>query len=385
VHESDRPSLRQIASAWLRLGVTGFGGPPAHIVLLRKLCVEDNSWIDQESFEHAVAATNLLPGPASTQLAIYLGWRLRATKGALVAGLCFILPGLTMILALAALLLEAGAPRWITGAAVGAGAVVPVVAVRAGADLALPSLRRWPKRTGPRARWLLWVLAGLFGCLFLGPALVLCLLACGIIEMCIELARAPRPPSGTFMLAPLLAVTPVLGGVAWLALKVGALSFGGGFVIVPLMQSQAVHTAHWMTESQFLAAVALGQLTPGPVVQTVAVVGWAAGGLGAALLAATIAFAPSFLFVIGLGSSFERLRTSRVAQGFMSGAGPAAIGAIFGSAVILCRGLGEVWQLPLLGLAVLWLLVLRRGPMSMLLFAALVGGILGALGAPLSF
>ena len=98
MHEGDRPSLRQIATAWLRLGVTGFGGPPAHIVLLRKLCVEDNSWIDQESFEHAVAATNLLPGPASTQLAIYLGWRLRATKGALVAGLCFILPGLTMIL-----------------------------------------------------------------------------------------------------------------------------------------------------------------------------------------------------------------------------------------------------------------------------------------------
>ena len=383
--QSDRPTLGQIAREWLRLGFTGFGGPPAHIVLLRKLCVEDHDWIDQESFEHAVAATNLLPGPASTQLAIYLGWRLRAARGALVAGTCFILPGLAMIIALAALLLDAGAPRWITGAAVGAGAVVPVVAVRAGLDLALPSLRRWPRRTGPRARWALWVFAGLVGCLFLGPTLVLCLLACGVVEMCIELARGRRPPTGTMVLAPLLAAVPALGGIAWLAIKVGALSFGGGFVIIPLMQSQAVHGAHWMTESQFSAAVALGQLTPGPVVQTVAVVGWAAGGLTAALLAALLAFAPSFLLVIGLGSSFERIRTSPVAQGFMSGAGPAAIGAIFGSGFLLLRGVGELWQLPLLFIAIVWLLLLRRGPMSLLLFAGAAGAVLGVLGVPLSF
>lgn len=381
----DQPSLRQIAVAWLRLGCTGFGGPPAHIILLRKLCVDDNAWVDHATFENALAATNLLPGPASTQLAIYLGWRLRAVRGALIAGTCFILPGLALIIVLAALLLDASAPQWITGAALGAGAVVPVVAARAGLDLALPSVRRWPRKRWPLVRWLLWLMAGLLGCLFLGPALVLCLLACGALELCIELARIRRPPDTTLAFLPVIAVVPALGGIAWLAIKVGALSFGGGFVIVPLMQAQAVHSAHWMTQSQFSAAVALGQLTPGPVVQTVAVVGWAAGGLTLAVVAAILAFAPSFILVMGLGRSFERIRTSPVAQGFMSGAGTAAIGAIFGSGILLLKGISELWQIPILALAVAWVLLLRRGTISILLTASVVGALCGVLGLPVRF
>ena len=174
-------------------------------------------------------------------------------------------------------------------------------------------------------------------------------------------------------------------GLTWLAIKVGALSFGGGFVIVPLMQADAVKVHHWMTAPQFLAAVALGQITPGPVVQTIAVVGYAAGGVAAALLAAAIAFAPSFLFIIFGGSSFERLRTSPTAQGFLAGAGPAAIGAIAGTAILLSHGIEHLWQLPLLFLAVIWLLLARRGTVSILLFSGFTGAILGILGVPLGF
>ena len=122
------PSLATIASLWLKLGATGFGGPSAHVALLRTMVVDQHGWISDEEFEHAVAATNLLPGPASTQLAIYCGWRLRRTLGALVAGTCFIVPGLILIIALAAALLSAGSPRWVSGAALGAGAAVPIVA-----------------------------------------------------------------------------------------------------------------------------------------------------------------------------------------------------------------------------------------------------------------
>src|SRR6185437_11385433 len=125
-----------------------------------------------------------------------------------------------------------------------------------------------------------------------------------------------------------------IGALAWTAFKVGALSFGGGFVIIPLMQGDAVHTYHWMTNPEFLDAVALGQVTPGPVVATVAAVGYGAHGLAGGLVAAAVAFAPSFTFVLVAGGRFERLRRSPAAQAFLAGAGPAAIGAIGGAAVL---------------------------------------------------
>jgi chromate transporter len=161
--------------------------------------------------------------------------------------------------------------------------------------------------------------------------------------------------------------------LAWVAFKVGALSYGGGFVIIPLMQSEAVGRYHWMSPGQFLNAVALGQITPGPVVQTVAVVGYAAAGLGGGLLAALIAFTPSFLFVLLGGPHLRRLRASRAVQAFLDGAGPAAIGAIAGSAITLGLALGHLWQLAVLAAAALWLLALRRGVVSALLGAALLG------------
>jgi len=380
------PSLATIASLWLKLGATGFGGPPAHVALLRTMVVDQHGWISDEEFEHAVAATNLLPGPASTQLAIYCGWRLRRTLGALVAGTCFIVPGLILIIALAAALLSAGSPRWVSGAALGAGAAVPIVALRAASDLAIPSFRRSKGFFGARARWLVWITIGFVACITLGSALVLALVLCGAFEVLIEWYRHRRTPRSTAMVLPMV-ITGVAAvpGLAWLAIKVGALSFGGGFVIVPLMQADAVKVHHWMTAPQFLAAVALGQITPGPVVQTIAVVGYAAGGVAAALLAAAIAFAPSFLFIIFGGSSFERLRTSPTAQGFLAGAGPAAIGAIAGTAILLSHGIEHLWQLPLLFLAVIWLLLARRGTVSILLFSGFTGAILGILGVPLGF
>ena len=141
------------------------------------------------------------------------------------------------------------------------------------------------------------------------------------------------------MLLPLVAGPAVAAGgllsVAWLAFKVGALSYGGGFVIVPLMQHDAVHTYHWMTSAQFLSAVALGQVTPGPVVQTVAVVGYAAAGVGGGLLASAVAFTPSFVFVLVGGPRFDQLRRNASIQAFLTGAGPAAIGAIAGATIPL--------------------------------------------------
>ncbi|MGH2834320.1 MAG: chromate efflux transporter [Solirubrobacteraceae bacterium] len=377
-----QPPLKEIAREWGRIGCLGFGGPPAHIALFRQLCVNEREWLSDEQFERAIAATNLLPGPSSTQLAIYCAWRLRGTVGALLGGLCFIVPGLILILALSVLFLSSSPPSWVKGAGLGAGAAVAAVAVSAGCDVAMPIWRRSARSA--RSRVLTYALAGAAGAALAGAWLVLVLLCCGVIE----LFWRWRPRRGVIALFgwPLLTIAGgapgAVGALVWTAFKVGALSFGGGFVIIPLMQSDAVSTYHWMSHSQFLNAVALGQLTPGPVVQTVAAVGYSAAGIGGGLLAAVVAFAPSFSFILLGAARFERLLLDHRVEAFLAGAAPAAAGAIIGSAIPLALAISETWQYPVLALAAV-LLLLRRGVVLTLLFAGAIGLLAGLLGAPL--
>jgi chromate transporter len=364
-------SLRLVAREWGRIGCIGFGGPPTHIALLREVCVERYGWIDAAGFEDSVAACNLLPGPASTQLAILSAWRLRGAPGALVGGLCFIVPGLLLILALAVLFLGGTPPTWVQGAGAGAGAAVAAVALHAGAGLVPPS---W-KRAASRYRWLGYVVAGGIAAALTGTYVALVLIACGLAEVAARRSGAARPLAAVSVL-PAAALTSAAPGLVWLAFKVGALSYGGGFVIVPLMQADAVDVHHWMTAGQFLNAVALGQVTPGPVVHTVAVVGYAAGGLAGGLLAAAVAFGPSFAFVLVGGRHFDRLRASARIRAFLDGAGPAAIGSILGASVPLARALQHGWQIGVLAAALASLLLLRRGVVLTLLAAAVVGAAL---------
>ncbi len=449
-------SLRTVVREWGRIGCIGFGGPPAHIALLRKLCVDDRRWLEAAEFEDAIAVCNLLPGPASTELAILCAWRVRGRLGALAGGAAFIVPGLIVILALSALFLATSPPTWVRGAGAGAGSAVAAVAVQAGWSLLVPSWRRAsgesgtpgatadpgpPGGLGPaggleapaarrpvtyrKARWAAYLAAGGLAAGTIGPWLVLVLLACGLIELAVRRrSRTRRPagrvpsgqgstgqgstgrgssgqgssgqglaglaPMGLLVKAALLGKTAagatvgagVLAAIAWVAFKVGALSFGGGFVIIPLMQADAVGR-HWMTNAQFLNAVALGQITPGPVVQTVAAVGYAAAGIPGGLLASLVAFTPSFVFVLAGARRFSKVRTNDKPQAFLDGTGPAAIGAILGSAYLLARALSQPWQLAILAAAVLLLLVVRRGVVATLLCAAVAGVIIVVAGAPL--
>ncbi|MDA8283164.1 MAG: chromate efflux transporter [Actinomycetota bacterium] len=379
-------SLATIVREWTRIGCIGFGGPPTHIALLRRLCVDERQWIPAREFEDGVAATNLLPGPASTQLAIFCAWRLRGTAGAVVGGLCFITPGLVLILVLAAVFLSSHPPEWILGAAAGAGAAVPAVAVNAASGLVPASWMRIGPRRGQHLRWLCYALAGGAAAAVVGPYLVLVLVACGLAEIVIRREHRPTGPATARAVVPALvghvAAAGGLGALVWVAFKVGALSYGGGFVIVPLMQHDAVTTYHWMTGAQFLNAVALGQVTPGPVVQTVAVVGYAAGGVTGGLLAALVAFAPSFCFVLFGGPRFDQIRANSSVQAFLTGAGPAVIGAIAGSAIPLGLALGHLWQLAVLGLAAVWLLALRRGVVIAIIGAGALGVVAVLAGAP---
>jgi chromate transporter len=347
------------------------------------LCVERRGWLRPEEFEDAIATTNLLPGPGSTQLAIYCGWRVGGIAGALAGGAGFILPGLVAIILLSSLFLAGAPPAWVRGAGAGASAAVAAVALQAGLTLLRPGWKR--VAAAQRARWLAYVLAGLAAAAAAGAWVVLVLLACGLVECASRRLPAPGAVAGVhaWPLAAAAAAAGGLGALAWVAFKVGALAYGGGFVIIPLMQADAVGRYHWMTNGQFLNAVALGQVTPGPVVHTVAVVGYAAAGVGGALLAAAVAFAPSFSFVLVGADRFDRLRENARLRAFLDGAGPAAIGAILGSAIPLARALGEPWQLAVLAAAAVALLVLRRGVVVTLMAAGIVGAAVAVAGAPL--
>jgi chromate transporter len=376
-------ALGTIAKEWGRIGCTGFGGPPTHIAMLRRLTVEREHWLDETEFEDAIAATNLLPGPASTQLAIFCAWRLRGLPGALVGGACFICPGLAAIIVLAAVFLSSNPPTWVKGAALGAGAAVAPVAINAALGLIPASWRRAGPARARRARWVLYALLGGVAAATVGTFLVLVLLACGVVEAAVSAGLRPSGHLKGFVVTPLAVVaTGGLGALTWVALKVGALSFGGGFVIIPLMQADAVHHYHWMTNAQFLNAVALGQITPGPVVQTVAVVGYAAAGVGGALLAALVAFSPSFVFIFAGARHFGALRANRIAQSFLGGAGPAAIGAIAGASIPLALAIAHLWQVAILVGALALIVGLRRSVVLTLVGAGVIGALGAVLGLP---
>src|SRR6185437_9597110 len=227
VTAAGRVPLPVIAREWVRIGCIGFGGPPAHISLLRKLCVDRRRWLSADEFEDGVATTNLLPGPASTQLAIFCAWRLGGPAGAIVGGACFIVPGLIVILYLSVLFLAAHPPLWVEGAAAGAGAAVPAVAAQAALSLAPASWRRATARQPssaqsssaqsssaqppplrprsrwlasadrwPAIRWLAFLAAGAIAGSLAGPYLVLVLALCGSIELLVR-SRPTRPATPT--------------------------------------------------------------------------------------------------------------------------------------------------------------------------------------------
>jgi chromate transporter len=226
---------------------------------------------------------------------------------------------------------------------------------------------------GPRS--VVYGLAGAAATVAVGPWVVVVLLACGLVELAARGRGRAATLSWPLGLPLLAAAASELPALAWTALKVGGLSYGGGFVIVPLMQGDAL-SHDWMTQAGFANAVAYGQITPGPVTHTIALIGWAAAGPAGALLASAIAFAPSFAFVLLGGGAFERLRGRPGPRAFLDGAGPAAVGAILGAAVLLAGSLEDAWQWAVLAVAAL-ALALGRSPLLVLLAGAAAGLLLG--------
>jgi chromate transporter len=306
--------MLELFKLFLRLGCVGFGGPQAHIAMMEDECVARRRWLTPDRFAQGLALCNLLPGPASTQLAIWIGYERRKIPGAIISGLCFILPAFLMVAAIAALYMAYGTLPAARGFLFG---VKPaVIAIVIGT-----CWRLWqPFRKDAAAPWFL--LGSVALTLAFPAAVALVLLGASVIGI---VAFGKRTKIAAVHLWPLFAYF----------FKTGALIFGGGLVLIPLLQGDIVVRHHWITSRQFIDAVAVGQLTPGPVVITSAFIGYLLAGMKGAVAAAAGMFLPSFLFVFAAAPFLDLVRNHPLAKAALRGLMPAVVGAIVAATVPL--------------------------------------------------
>jgi len=321
----DTPLL-ELAALFLRLGATAFGGPAAHIAMMRDEVVRRRRWMTDERFLDLLGATNLIPGPNSTEMAIHVGWARRRWAGLLVAGVSFIVPAMLMTGALGwayvrfGKLPQAGWLLW------GVKPVILAVVVQALWNLAPTAARTWPLRVVGAAA----VVASAVG----GNELAI-LFAAGALTAALAAARARRgaPLAELVPALPLAAgavgaaslATVSLSGLFWVFLKIGSVLFGSGYVLLAFLRADLVQRLHWLTEAQLIDAIAVGQVTPGPVFTTATFIGYTLSGPAGALVATAGIFLPAFLFVAASGPLVPRLRASKVAGAFLDGVNVASL------------------------------------------------------------
>ena len=322
-------SLRELALLFLRLGTTAFGGPAAHIAMMEDEVVRRRHWMTRERFLDLLGATNLIPGPNSTEMAIHMGQQRAGWAGLFVAGVCFIVPAGLLTLALAWAYVRFGARPQAGALLYGIKPVIIAVVIQA-----LWGLGRTAVKTAPLAA--LGVLAVAANALGVNEiAVLLCAgaLAAGLHSVTTRLWQSPSGLAGwAGSTAPLVAATAgtVVSAFSLTALflfflKVGAILFGSGYVLLAFLRADLVDHWHWLTDAQLLDAVAMGQVTPGPVFSTATFVGYVLGGLPGALVATIGIFLPSFVFVALSGPLIPRLRRSATAGAFLDGVNVGAL------------------------------------------------------------
>jgi len=333
-------TLRDLLLYFLRLGTLGFGGPIALAGHMQKDLVEERRWVSKQDYLEGLAFAQLSPGPLAAQLAMYLGWLRAGITGATLVGLAFILPSFLMVLGLAALYLHFGSLSWIQGIFYGIGAAVIAIIVRSAIKLV---------RTTVGKDWLLWTIFAVLAITttWTKSEIIWLFVLCGFIAM---LAKAPpRLSAGATPMMFLGGLNPLLAGIHGVAtattvatlalffLKAGAFVFGSGLAIVPFLYGGVVTKFHWLTERQFVDAVAIAMITPGPIVITAAFIGYLVAGLIGAVLAALAVFAPPYLIVLFGAPYYRRFAQNPQVKAFVQGVTAAAVGAIAGAAYILAR------------------------------------------------
>ena len=372
--DGPRTSLRELALLFLRLGTTAFGGPAAHIAMMRDEVVRRRQWLTDAEYLDLLGATNLIPGPNSTEMAIHVGWARRRWPGLLVAGLSFIVPATLITGALAWAYVRFGAVPQVTWLLYGVKPVILAVIVQAIWGLAPQAARSWPLRalgSAAVAASALGVneLVVLFGAgAVLGAGRAVLTRGKGA-----SLGVVPFLPAAGASLA---ASAVTLPGLFWVFAKTGAVLFGSGYVLLAFLRADLVERLHWMTESQLIDAIAVGQVTPGPVFTSATFIGYLLAGPGGALVATAGIFLPAFVFVALSGPLVPRLRASRLAGAILDGVNVASLALM---AVVTAQlGKAAVVDVPTALIALLGALLLFRFRVNSA-WIVLAGGAAGAL------
>jgi chromate transporter len=320
-----RTSLGELARLFLWLGSAAFGGPAAHIAMMQDEVVKRRGWLSEARFLDLLGATNLIPGPNSTEMAIHIGWARRRWAGLFVAGACFIVPAMLLTGLLAWAYVRYGSRPAVFGLLAGIKPVIVVVVLQALVRLAPTAAPTWPLRalavaTAIAAAAGVHELAVLFGA--------------GVVTVAVRAARGRGRPGRLGQLLPALplgatagaaAVSMTLPALFLVFMKIGSVLFGSGYVLLAFLRADLVERLHWLTEAQLIDAVAAGQVTPGPVFTTATFIGYLLAGPAGALVATAGIFLPAFVFVALSGPLVPRLRASPIAGAFLDGVNVASL------------------------------------------------------------
>jgi len=349
--------LKDLVLYFLKLGTIGFGGPVALVGYMHRDLVEKRKWIQEEDYKEGIALAQLAPGPLAAQLAIYLGYVHYRILGATLVGLAFVLPSFLMVLALGYAYVRAGGLPWMQAVFYGIGAAVIGIIVISSYKLSKKSLGK---------NWLLWGIAIVLAITtFITEKEILWLiLAAGVIVWFYKAPPKFKTTNVIFLAPFLLQITAGISAnerltqIGWFFFKAGAFVFGSGLAIVPFLYGGVVKEYQWLNEQQFLDAVAVALITPGPVVITVGFIGYLVAGVQGACIAALATFLPCYLFTILPAPYFKKYGKLPAIKAFVDGVTAAAIGAIAGAVLVL--GKRQITDIPSAIIAILTIALLLR-------------------------
>ncbi|MFM2363999.1 MAG: hypothetical protein RLZZ316_2901 [Bacteroidota bacterium] len=341
--EQNRPTytLRQLVLYFLKLGTTGFGGPVALVGYMHKDLVETRKWISEEEYKQGLALAQLAPGPLAAQLSIYLGFVHHRYAGATMAGLAFIIPSFIMVVLLGIAYKLYGGLDWMQAVFYGVGAAVIGIIANSSYKLTTKSIGNF-KTESFKENWLLWLffIAAAAITFFTQQEQVLFFVAAGVLYMFVK-----APPkwfnNKTANCLVLLQIgfweyeISTLEKIAIFFTKAGAFVFGSGLAIVPFLHTGVVTENHWLTEQQFVDAVAVAMITPGPVVITVGFIGYLVAGFPGASIAALATFLPCYLFTVIPAPYFKKIAKNQSIKAFVDGITAAVVGALVGAVIVI--------------------------------------------------
>ncbi len=363
-----RVSLTEFALYFLKLGCIGFGGPIALVGYMQKDLVEERKWISQEDYLNGLAFSQLAPGPLAAQLAMYLGFVRAGFIGATLVAATFILPSFLMVVAIGKAYVFFGGTLLIAALFYGIGAAVIAIIARSATKLVKTSIKK------DRLLWVVFLVLAASTAIT-EREVVWLFLAAGVIVM---IFRTGIPlwngGNAAFWIPTGIGISSVTGALFLFFLKSSLFVFGSGLAIVPFLHGGVVQEHHWLTEAQFLDAVAVAMITPGPVVITVAFIGYLVNGMWGACAAGLGVFLPVYLFVVLLGPSYRRFSSNVHIRAFVQGVTAAATGAIAGAVIVLARhAIRDLWTA---AIALATFLILTKWKLPELLIIG-VSGLLG--------